>query len=180
MITQSTKSALDEGFRSRAAHVCGEDDDGDHRPGDAQECHRVSRDLLDPIHEIVATADRLGAGDHPAPLFLLAGLVLEAFVLEAFQPLDALYGRRLLLRCCTARSSFRLGGVRHSETKIAGGELATRFLVWPLSARLWPYLFWAWARTASMVSMISMVSSSGISGLSASPALRQRATSSAS
>ena len=53
---------------------------------------------FDAVDEIVTPARGLGPGDPLAPALLLAGLLLEALLLQPLQALDALDRRRLLLR----------------------------------------------------------------------------------
>ena len=74
----------------------------DDEPGDPEEGHRVLRDPLDAVDEIVAAARRLGPGDRLAPPLLLALLLLEALLLQLLQALDALDGGRLLVRRAAA------------------------------------------------------------------------------
>ena len=84
--------------------------------------HRILRDLLDAVDEIVATAFRLGAGDPLPPSLLLAGLLLEALLFQPLEAMDALDRRRLLLCRPAARISAHSGGFAHDQTKLDRGE----------------------------------------------------------
>ena len=109
----------------------------------------------------------------------LRALVLQAFLLQPFQTSDAFDGGRHL---------FRHRAWRSSSNSVESCILKRRYWSAGKNACFAPVprlfvslsLGYAWARTVSIVSIIAMLSSSGIKGLSRSPALRQRATSSAS
>ena len=88
------------------------------------------------VDEVVAPARRLGPGDGLAPSLLLALLLLQALLLQPLQALDALDGGRPFLQRGAVRSSSHLGGVLHTETKIAAGRRSLRFLVSSLLAEV--------------------------------------------